>query len=453
MKNQPFMSPQQTSESRQEVDSIIQTKWLIPMTDKGLILENHSLIIQQNMIREILPNNEAKKNFLSNNTYQLNQHIVIPGLINSHGHAAMSLFRGFADDMPLKAWLEEKIWPAEGLWVSEDFVNDGAELAIAEMLLAGTTTFTDMYFFPDIVARVAIKNNIRAHLASPVLDFPTVWAQNPEEYIHKAMELHDNYKNNEHIYVGFGPHAPYTISDEPLRKIATLASELDIAIHMHVHETAQEVQEALSKNGTRPLSRLQDLGLMIPNLQCVHMTQIIEEEILMLADSGVSVVHCPASNLKLASGFCPTAQLLDAGVNVALGTDSGASNNELNMLNEMRLAALTGKGTSADASSLTAWDVLAMATINGAKQIGLNDHIGTLESGKFADITAVNLNQINTIPVYDPVATLVYSAQASQVSHVWVAGQLNVEDGKLLNVNKETLLDKAQQWAEKIQAA
>lgn len=445
------MPSKQASESRQDVDSIIQARWLIPMTDKELILENHSLIIQQNMIREILPNEEAEKYFRSDNTYLLDQHIVIPGLINSHGHAAMNLFRGFADDIPLKSWLEDKIWPAEGRWVSEEFVSDGAELAIAEMLLSGTTTFTDMYFFPDHVAKVAIKNNIRAHLVSPVLDFPTVWAQNSEEYIHKAMELHDNYKNNEHIYVGFGPHAPYTVSDEPLRKIATLANELDIAIQMHVHETAHEVQDSVTNSGKRPLTRLQELGLMMPNLQCVHMTQLLEEEIRLLADSGASVVHCPASNSKLASGFCPSALLLDAGINVALGTDGGASNNELNMLNEMRIAALIGKADSGDASSLTAWDVLAMATVNGAKQIGLNDSIGTLESGKFADITAVDLNQINTTPIYNPVATLVYSAQASQVSHVWVGGQLNVEAGELLNLNEEILKNKAQNWAEKIQ--
>ena len=237
------MSPNQASESLQKVDSIIQAKWLIPMTDIGLVLENHSLIIQHNMIREILPKNDAKKYFYSENTYQLDQHIVMPGLINSHGHAGMSLFRGFADDLSLKKWLEEKIWPAERLWVSEEFVSDGTELAIAEMLLTGTTTFTDMYFFPDHVAKVAIKNNIRVHLASPVLSFPTLWAQNSEEYIHKAMELHDNFKNNEHIYVGFGPHAPYTVSDEALQKISTLANELDISIQMHVHETTQEVQE------------------------------------------------------------------------------------------------------------------------------------------------------------------------------------------------------------------
>lgn len=453
MSNQSFMSSNQDSESRQEVDSIIKTKWLIPMTDQGLVLENHSLIIQHNLIREILPNEEAEKYFRSSNIYQLDEHVVIPGLINSHGHAAMSLFKGFADDLTLKSWLEEKIWPAEGLWVSEEFVSDGTELAIAEMLLAGTTSFTDMYFFPDHVAKTAIKHNIRAHLAAPVLDFPTIWAQNPEEYIHKAMELHDNYKNNDHIYVGFGPHAPYTVSDEPLQKIATLANELDINIHMHVHETSQEIEDEIAKSGQRPLKRLQNLGLLIPSLQCVHMTQLDDEEIQLLADSGVSVVHCPASNLKLASGFCPSYKLSSAGVNVALGTDGCASNNELNMLNEMRLAALIGKGYSEDASCLSAWNVLTMATVNGAEQMGLSDHIGTLESGKFADITAVNLNHINTSPVYDPVSTLVYSAQASQVSHVWVAGQLNVEDGKLINTNSEILKEKAHHWAAKIQAA
>jgi 5-methylthioadenosine/S-adenosylhomocysteine deaminase len=447
------MPSKQDSAKLQEVDSIIQARWLVPMTDKGLVLENHSLIVQHNMIREILPNDEALNYFQSKNIYKLDQHIVIPGLINSHGHAAMSLLRGFADDMPLKAWLEEKIWPAEGLWVNEKFVSDGAELAIAEMLLSGTTTFTDMYFFPDHVAKAAVKNNIRAHLASPVLDFPTVWAQNAEEYIHKAMELHDNYKNNEHVYVGFGPHAPYTVSDEPLRKIATLASELDIVIHMHVHETAHEVEESLSKDGRRPLARLHDLGLLIPNLQCVHMTQLTDEEIALLADTGASVVHCPASNLKLASGSCPVTRLLNKDINVALGTDGCASNNELNMLNEMRLAALMGKGVADDAGSSTAWDVLSMATINGARQMGLGDQIGTLESGKFADITAVNLNQINSMPVYNAVASLVYSAQASQVSHVWVGGQLNVENGDLCNMNQDALIAKAQQWSDKIQTA
>lgn len=444
------MPQKPATKRRQEVDTIIHARWLVPMSQKGLILKDHSLIIQQQMIREILPTKDAEKYFQSAKVYTLNEHILIPGLINAHGHAAMSLFKGFADDMPLKPWLEDKIWPAEAQWVSEEFVRDGTELAIAEMLLAGTTAFTDMYFFPDQVAKAALKANIRAYLASPVLDFPTVWAKDPAEYIHKAMDLHDNYKNNEHIYVGFGPHATYTVSDEPMQKIATLASELDIAIHMHVHETAQEVQDAVTKNGKRPLAHLLELGLLIPNLQCVHLTQLVAEEIRQLASAGVSVVHCPASNLKLASGFCPVASLLDAGINVALGTDSSASNNELNMFSEMRLAALIAKGNDNDASVLSAWDVLKMATVNGSKLMGLSDLTGTLESGKFADITAINLNHINTVPVYDPVATLVYSAQASQVSHVWVGGKLNVENGELLSLDKQHVLEKSRKWADKI---
>ncbi len=438
-------------DSRQEVDAIIHAKWLIPMTQAGLILDDHSLIIQNKMIREILPTVEAGKYFKSQENFSLDQHALIPGLVNAHGHASMSLLRAYADDMPLNSWLEDKIWPAESRWVDEEFVSDGAELAIAEMLLSGTTAFTDMYFFPDHVAKASLKGNIRAHLASPVLDFPTAWAKDPEEYIHKAMELHDRYKNNEHIYVGFGPHSPYTVSDEPLQKIATLANELDIAIHIHLHETAKEIKDFQASKAVSPLIHLSKLGLLTPNLQCVHMTQLKKDEILLLADNGVSVVHCPASNMKLASGFCPTAKLFEAGITVALGTDSCASNNELNMFNEMRMAALIGKGAAKDASALSAWEVLEMATVNGAKLMGLSEQLGTLESGKFADITAINLNQINTQPVYDPVSTLVYSAQASQVSHVWVGGKLNVENGKLLSLDSKQLIDKAQDWAKKIQ--
>lgn len=446
------MPSKNTAEKRQKVDTIIHAKWLIPMSKSGLILEHHSLIIQQQMIREILPRSEVENYFFSDENYDLNEHIVIPGLINAHGHAPMSLLRGYADDLALQPWLEEKIWPAEARWVSEKFVRDGAELAIAEMLLSGTTAFTDMYFFPDLVAKAALKANIRAHLTSPVLDFPTVWAKDPDEYIHKAMTLHDKYKNNEHIHVGFGPHATYTVSDQPMQKLATYASELDIAIHLHTHETAQEVQQAVDKSDKRPLGHLHELGLLIPNLQCVHMTQLLDDEISLLADCGVSVVHCPASNMKLASGLCPTGKLMDAGIIVGLGTDGSASNNELNMINEMRLAALLGKITSDDASSLSAWQALHMATVNGAKLMGLGEQTGTLESGKFADITAVNLNRLNTSPVYDPVNTLVYSAQANQVSHVWVAGKLNVKDHQLISLDAHALHEKAKDWADKIQA-
>lgn len=447
------MSREQRSTQAREVDAIIHAKWLIPMTETGLVLEDHCLVIHQQLIREILPSTEVGNTYFSKEVYQLDEHILIPGLINAHGHAAMTLLRGYADDLALKPWLEERIWPAEGRWVSEEFVQDGTELALAEMLLAGTTAFTDMYFFPDFAARAALKANMRAHLASPVLDFPTVWAKDPDEYIHKAMSLHDQYKNNDHITVGFGPHATYTVSDKPMQTLATYASELDIAIHMHVHETAQEIALAVEKSGTRPLKHLDELGLLIPNLQCVHMTQLQADEISLLAERGASVVHCPASNMKLASGICPVGELLAAGVTVALGTDGSASNNELNLLQEMRLAALLGKIASGDAANPSAWDVLRMATVNGAELMGLSDQLGTLESGKYADITAVSLNRVNSTPVYDPVSTLIYSTQSSQVSHVWVAGQLNVKNGELLSLDISHLQEKARYWAEKIQAA
>lgn len=443
-------APPVPASAPREVDTIIHAKWLIPMTEKGLVLNNYSLAIKDHKILAIAETGELNKRFTSQKEFHLDTHAVIPGLINSHGHSPMTLFRGFADDMALKPWLEDRIWPAENKWVNEEFVSDGARLAIAEMLLSGTTCFTDMYFFPDCIAKVAMEARIRAQLASPVLDFPTVWAQDAEEYIRKATSLYDQYKNNDFIYLAFGPHAPYTVSDEPLQKISMLAQELDIAIHMHVHENAQEIEDSIKATGKRPLQRLHELGLLSPLLQCVHMTQLNDDEIALLADNAVTLVHCPASNLKLANGLFRGHDALDAGINICLGTDGAASNNELNMFNEMRLAALLGKSLPDDASAMPAWQVLEMATINGAKTMGLGDKTGSLEVGKFADIVAVDLNHINTQPVYDPISTLVYSTQASQVSHVWVGGHLNVEDGSLLVFDRDHLIRKSQAWAEKI---
>jgi len=371
-------------------------------------------------------------------------------LINAHGHAAMSLFRGIADDVPLQSWLEQHVWPLEGRYVSEEFVYQGAELAVAEMLRGGTTCFADMYFFPEAVARVATNAHIRVQLSSPVLDFPTVWAQNPDEYILKATELHDDYRNSELVYTAFGPHAPYTVSDAPLRKIMTLAEELDIPIHMHVHETPSEVSDAVGNDGRRPLQRLAELGLLSPRLVCVHATQLEENEIEQIRTTGTHVVHCPESNLKLASGFCPVARLLDAGVNVALGTDGCASNNDLDMFAEMRTAALLAKGVAGDASALPAHQALTMATLNGARALGLDDRLGSIEAGKFADLTAVRLDALNALPLYNPVSHLVYNTQASQVSDVWVGGRAVLQQGELTTMEYRAVQDTALHWQEKI---
>lgn len=442
-----------SAENPIQADLLIHAKWILPVVPTGTVLENHALAIRNKKIIAITASRDAESSISATTNIHLDSHALIPGLVNVHGHAAMSLLRGIADDIPLKQWLEQVVWPMESKFVSAEFVRSGANLAIAEMISSGTTCFADMYFFPDQVASAALDANIRVQLASPVLDFPTIWAQDAEEYIYKATQLHDNYRNSELVHTAFGPHAPYTVSDQPLMKISTLAEELDVPIHMHVHETATEVEEAVQADGRRPLQRLAELGLLGPRLICVHATQLIDTEIELLAAHGASVAHCPASNLKLASGLCQVAKLLDAGVNVALGTDGCASNNDLDMFSEMRCAALLAKIVAADASALPAAQALELATINAARALGLDTVIGSLETGKYADITAVNLDRLNTMPLYNPVSQLVYAAQASQVSHVWCGGKLIFENGELKTMDRGLLKESVITWQQKISQA
>ena len=438
--------------SPESVDLLVHARWILTADDTQALLEEHCIVVHQERIVEILPSLQASQRFKATQEISLMQHALMPGMVNSHGHAAMSLLRGAADDLPLKTWLEDYIWPMEGKWVSEEFVYHGTQLAIAEMLLSGTTCFADMYFFPNQSARAAAEIGMRAQLACPVIDFPTAWAQDPEEYISKATALNDDYRHHPLISIAFGPHAPHTVSDAPLLKIASFAEELDIPIHIHVHETAHEVSDALIATGKRPLQRLADLGLISPRLICVHATQMSEEDTHLLLENGASIVHCPESNLKLASGFCPVAQLLEAGINVALGTDGAASNNDIDMFGEMQTAALLAKAVAGDAAALPALQALRMATINGAKAMGLESEIGTLEPGKFADMIAVKLDTMNAIPIYNPLSQLVYSTKSSQVSHVWVAGKLLVDSGQLTTIDVEALRANVQSWQQKIQS-
>ncbi len=442
-----------SAENPIQADLLIHAKWILPVVPTGTVLEDHALAIWNKKIIAITASRDAESSISATTNIHLDSHALIPGLVNVHGHAAMSLLRGIADDIPLKQWLEQVVWPMESKFVSAEFVRSGANLAIAEMISSGTTCFADMYFFPDQVANAAFDANIRVQLASPVLDFPSIWAQDAEEYIYKATQLHDNYRNSELVHTAFGPHAPYTVSDQPLMKISTLAEELDVPIHMHVHETATEVEEAVQADGRRPLQRLAELGLLGPRLICVHATQLIDTEIELLAAHGASVAHCPESNLKLASGLCQVAKLLDAGVNVALGTDGCASNNDLDMFSEMRCAALLAKIVAADASALPAAQALELATINAARALGLDTVIGSLETGKYADITAVNLDRLNTMPLYNPVSQLVYAAQASQVSHVWCGGKLIFENGELKTMDRGLLKESVITWQQKISQA
>ncbi len=429
---------------------IISARWVIPVIPRNTVLEDHALVIDNGRIVDILETKSALLKYTEAEHINKGSHALIPGLINSHTHAAMSLFRGIADDVPLREWLEGHIWPAEAKWVSPDFMRDGVQLAIAEMLLSGTTCFNDMYFHSDTVARVAQDMGIRAFVGMIVLDFPSAWAANADEYFDKGMQVHDEARSLSRVNTTMAPHAPYTVSDGPLETVRTYADELHVPIHMHIHETANEISEANKMHGKRPLARLNDLGLLNPRMMAVHMTQLSDEEITLSAEQGIHVVHCPESNLKLASGQCRVTDLLNAGTNVCLGTDSASSNNDLDMLGEMRTACLIAKTTANDASALPAWQALEMATINGAIALNVQNEIGSLEVGKSADIVAIDLNHLSTQPVYNPISQIVYSASRQQITDVWVDGHSRVVNGVLQNVDVTQILNNAALWGERL---
>ncbi|MDF1642978.1 MAG: TRZ/ATZ family hydrolase [Pseudomonadales bacterium] len=442
------MNSEQTT--RTQIDSIIYADWIIPVIPRNTILEDHAVAIDKGEIRAILPSEQIELQFEANKIWHLKQQVLLPGLINGHGHAAMSLFRGMADDLPLQNWLNDQIWPAEQQWVSAEFVHDGSELAIAEMLLSGTTFCSDMYFFPDMFAEIAHQMGIRSQVCFPVMDFPTIWAQNADEYISKGLQLQDDYRDSETVNIAFGPHAPYTVSDAPMQRIAMLSAELEIPVHTHLHETRQEIQDSLKQYGKRPIKRLADLGLLSPSLQAVHATHLNEEDIRLLKKSNAHVIHCPESNMKLASGYCPIISLLEAGVNVGLGTDGCASNNDLDLFSEMRSAALTAKANSGNAATITDHDAIEMATINGARAIGLEHKLGSIEAGKWADLIAINLDSVFQQPIYNPLSQLIYTNSASQLSHSWIGGKAVVEQSQLIGTDTTEIIHKAKQWRNKI---
>lgn len=434
----------------QAIDTLVHARWVVTVDPDCHPNDNYSVAIHNHRIIDVLEQSKAGAKYRADTEFHLDRHILIPGFVNAHTHAAMTLFRGLADDLPLMEWLHQHIWPAETRWVNEDFVRVGSSLAMAEMFRSGTTCFNDMYFFPDIVAGVARDVGMRASVGLIQIDFPTAWAQTPEDYLRKGLELHDEVKNWDLITTAFAPHAPYSVSDKPLIKIQTLADELDIPIHMHVHETEQEIKTSIEHFRVRPLERLSQLGVLTDRLIAVHMTQLLPAELEAIADNGTHVIHCPESNLKLGSGLCPVAELLDAGVNVALGTDGAASNNDLDMLSEMRTAALLAKGLSGDPTILPAHQALQMATLNGARALGLEATTGTITAGKCADLVAVDLDHLNTQPTYDPVTQLVYSANRDQISDVWVNGEQVVRDGKLETIDQKNLYAQVAVWGDRI---
>ncbi len=414
-----------------------------------MVLKGHGLGVRDGRIALIAPRAVALK-YQAIETRELEGMLLAPGLINAHGHAAMTLFRGLADDLPLQRWLKDHIWPAESRWVDEDFVRCGTELAIAEQLKGGITCFSDMYFYPSVVSELVHKHGVRAQITIPVLDFPVPDARDADEALRKGVALFDDLKHHPRITVAFGPHAPYSVADDKLESIRVLVAEMDAGIHMHVHETAHEVQEALRKHGERPLARLARLQLLGPRFQAVHMTQVDDDDLALLTEHNCSVIHCPESNLKLASGFCPVERLWEAGINVAVGTDGAASNNDLDLLGETRTAALLAKAVAGSATALDAHRALRMATLNGARALGIDEHTGSLEIGKFADLVALDLSGLAQQPVYDPVSQLIYSTSRDAVRHVWIGGKQLLESGRLTRMDEQQVIANARQWGERI---
>jgi 5-methylthioadenosine/S-adenosylhomocysteine deaminase len=431
-------------------DLIIEAGWVVPVQPHGVVLENYAVVVSGDVIIDLLPASESAKKYSAKKTVSRPEAVLLPGLVNAHTHNPMTLMRGVADDLPLMPWLQEHIWPIEGAIMGPEYVSDGVELAIAEMIRGGTTATNDNYFFPDAQAATYNKHGFRALVGLPIIDFPSAWAKSHAEYFDKACEVHDNYRRDALVRTAFAPHAPYTVCNDNFDRIRVLSDQLDIPVHCHVHETAHEVEESIKLHGMRPIARLDRLGLWNDRMIAVHMTQLTDAEIALCADRGVSVVHCPQSNMKLASGFAPVEKLRRAGVNLAVGTDGCASNNDLDMFDEIRTAALLAKAVASDATALNAASALHVATLGGAKAIGMADLIGSIEIGKQADLVCVDMCSIETQPMYNVISQLVYSCGRQQVSDVWIAGVAKLEQGQLLSMDSIALKQKAKHWHQRI---
>ena len=437
---------------RETCDLLIEAGFVVPVEPHGVVLQDHAVAVSGGAIVAILPRAEARARFSATETVSRPDAVLIPGLVNAHTHNPMTLLRGIADDLPLKVWLQEHIWPIEAAVIGPEFVADGVTLAIAEMLRGGTTCCNENYFFPDVQAATYKQYGFRARVGLPVIDFPTAWAKSDDEYFERAGEVHDQWRDDALIGTAFAPHAPYTVSDVNFERVRMLADQLDVPVHLHLHETAQEVEQSQQKHGQRPIARLDRLGLINDRLIAVHMTQLTDAEIHLCAERGVSVVHCPESNLKLASGFCPACALQSAGVNLAIGTDGVASNNDLDMFGETRTAAILAKAVAEDAAAFDAFSALRAATLGGAKAIGFDHLVGSLEPGKQADIACVDLSALETQPLHHVVSQLIYATGRQQVSDVWIAGKPKLSARVLVDMDMDRIIANAKQWRGRIAA-
>ena len=434
----------------QSIDTLIEAGWVVPVEPHGVVLEGHAVAVDGGTVVAVLPLAEARARFAAREVVSRPGSVLIPGLVNAHTHNPMTLMRGVADDLALHEWLQQHIWPVEAAVIGPEFVADGVALAIAEMLRGGTTCCNENYFFPDVQAATDKRHGFRARVGLPVIDFPTAWAKTDDEYFDRAGEVHDQWRGDPLVSTAFAPHAPYTVSDASFGRIRMLADQLDIPVHCHVHETAQEVAESQERHGQRPLARLDRLGLVNDRLIAVHMTALDQAEIELCAQRGVSVVHCPESNLKLASGFCPVGKLRAAGVNVAIGTDGAASNNDLDMFGELRTAALLAKAVAGDATALDAAAALRAATLGSARAMGLEAQVGSIEPGKQADLACIDLDPLETQPLFHVLSQLAYATGRHQVTDVWIAGKRKLRDRVLVDMDAEALVANARQWRARI---
>jgi 5-methylthioadenosine/S-adenosylhomocysteine deaminase len=435
------------------VDTLVTARWVVPVEPDGGVLEDHAVAIRGGRIVAVLPAAEARVRYAARELVERSSHVLMPGLVNAHTHAAMTLLRGRAENMQLGPWLRDVVWPLERRWSGPEYARDGTELAIAEMLRAGVTCFADMHLWPEVVAQTAAECHVRASIGLIVTEAATGWASTADEYIDRGMHLRDQYRGDPLLSIHFAPHAPYSVSDTTLARVRRLADELDLPVAMHLHETAREIEESESRFGMRPLARLAGLGLASPQLVAVHMTQVTPGDMDTLAECGASVVHCPESNLKLGAGVCPLPGLLGRGVRVALGTDGAASNNDLDILGEARTAGLLASGVSSAPGTLVATDLLRMATLEGARVLGLGEVTGSLVPGKWADLCCMDLRSPRSWPVSDVVAAVIYAASSRQVTDTWVAGRRLLADGALTYLDEGAVLERAESWRVRMDGA
>jgi len=432
------------------IDTLLYPQWIIPIEPHNVVLENHAIAINQGRIIALLPAEQAHNTYEAQTTLSLSEHAVMPGLVNAHAHSPMTLFRGMADDLALMDWLNNHIWPAERQWMDEEFIRDGTELSFLEMIRSGTTCFNENYFYCDVTAEVSVEAGIRAVVGTEMINFPTRYAATTEEYFTKMYAFCKKWQNHPLIKPTIHPQGPYTVDDETFIKLKTFSDEFKLITHIHLHETADEINHSMQQYGKRPLQRLYELGLVNERFVAIHMTQINEQDWEIIKKTKLHIVHCPESNLKLASGFCPVGEFIKAGINVAIGTDGAASNNDLDMFGEMRTAGILAKVVSGDPTTLNAAELLRLGTLNGARAFGLEHEIGSLVPGKSADIIAIDLSHPNTQPIYHPISQIAYAVNSRQVSDVWVAGQRLLSNGEFTKLDAGKILAKAKAWQQRI---